>query len=189
MKHRLLYFPVLLVAAFALLPGLSSCKKVVRPTTVWIPDSVRHYYAVVSGEKVNMTWLVRNTGEEPLVITDIQPSGSVDFNDKEHERRIIPPGGRQRLAFTFNSDKNIGYVRSVIRLFGNIAPMGVCSMVFDINVVPRADYVPDYEEVYSKQKQSLGSKANEGDENGKGYYVDEDGDSGEKPTGWGNSTH
>lgn len=189
MKLNWLIFPGLVAGAFGLLPSMSSCTKVVRPTIVSIVDSVRHYYPVVSGENVTMTWLVRNAGDEPLVITDIQPSGSVEFNDKEHERRIIPPGGSQHLAFTFSSDKNIGYVRSVIRLFGNIAPVGVCSMVFDINVVPRADYVPDYEEVYSKQKQSLGSKANQGDELGKGYYVEEDGDSGEKPTGWGNATH
>ena len=51
----------------------SSCKKILGPTKVEIEDSVRHYLPVVLGDDVRMVWVIKNVGNENLVIKDIQP--------------------------------------------------------------------------------------------------------------------
>lgn len=150
---------------------LGSCSHQVGDTTVAVEDSVRHYYPVVLGQQVKMNWTVRNTGENPLIITDIQPDGSLTFDEQTDEKIIVPPGGKLHLPFTYNSDRNLGYVHSYIRIFGNIRKTGICVLEFDLNVVPPEDFIPDYEQTFST-KQSEAEKANIGKEQHKGYYTD-----------------
>ena len=71
--------------------------------------------------------------------------------------------------------KNIGYVQHVIRIYGNIHPNGMVKLVFDVNVVPHADYTRDYEELYKEEveRSALVRGLVDGDESEKGYYVDD----------------
>ena len=56
------------------LVSLSGCKKRVSPTTLSVTDSVRHYYPIVAGEKLNVVYTVVNRGDDPFLIDDVQPS-------------------------------------------------------------------------------------------------------------------
>lgn len=172
---------LLLILGLAL--SLASCSKKVSTTSVHVEDSVRHYYPIVAGEELKLEYTLTNTGKEPLVIDDIQPSCGCILGDVS--KKFVPPGADVVLPFTFTSNKNIGYVRHTIRLFCNVRPRGVINLVFDVNIVPPADYTRDYEEVYNEQKQEESAGADElvnGKASEKGYYVDIDKDarSGEK---------
>ncbi len=146
MKHiqQLLYITGL-VALLA--SGFVSCGKVVKPTSLIVLDSVRHYYPLLQGQVVDMSFRVANIGDEPLVFTDIMPSCGCIATDASLNK-VILPGKEEKLYFKFNTLKYTGYVKHSIRLFGNIKPSGMAVITFDLVVVPPYDYGPDYEEHY-----------------------------------------
>ena len=159
------------VFMFALLSATAGCEKKMTPTALTVVDSIRHYYPIVAGEKLNFSYIVRNIGDSPLLIDDIQPScgciaGKLNAN-------IIPPHDTLTLSFTFDSSKNVGYVRHAIRLYGNILPRGMATLIFDVNVVPPSDHDPDYEEVYQEEINLNGGVKDlvDGKPAEKGYYV------------------
>ncbi len=166
--------PIMLIA-LTLTALFSACSKRVGHTTVRVADSIRHYYAMVTGEELSLNYELENTGEEPLIIEDIQPSCGcivVDWDTK-----IIPPGQKLKLHFTYNSIKNVGYVRHIVRVFGNIEPKGVTNLVFDVNVVPDAEYTRDYEELYQewlarRRSEGIDELVN-GNASQQGYYTDD----------------
>lgn len=168
---NLLLLPLCLLLCAA---GLCGCKKEVKPTTMSAVDSLRHYYPVIMGQKLHMSWEIHNTGKEPLVINDIQPSCGCIVDDAEGDKRIVLPEGKLILKFTYDSAKNLGYVHHTIRLFGNMKPRGMYNLVFDINVVPSSDNTRDYEELYNDEAM-IGTLLVDGHANEKGYYTDEEG--------------
>ena len=157
--------------------ALTGCKKRIGMTTVSVQDSVRHYYPVIAGRELNLVYDVTNTGDQPLIIRDIQPScGCIITMPESH---IVMPQKTIRLRLVYQSAKNIGYVQHVIRIHGNIKPHGIAKLVFDVNVVPHADYTRDYEELYKEavERNELLNGKVEGEDNEKGYYVDIEKDS------------
>lgn len=114
MNKSVLYILLLTVFLFF----LSGCKKKVRPTTMVIKDSVRHYYPIKQGQQLDIMFTITNTGDAPLVISDIQPSCGCIILDKS-SHIIIPEEGIRQFKATYNSIKNIGEVvhRSPIVFF------------------------------------------------------------------------
>ena len=163
-----IFVPLALVCCCA-----TSCKKRVGMTTVAIVDSVRHYYPVLTGQVITLSYELENTGDHPLIIRDIQPScGCIE---PQLDSRMVLPGKKVRLLFKYESAKNIGYVQQVIRVHGNIKPNGIAKMLFDINVVPNADYTRDYEELYKEavERSAMVRGLVDGDEKEKGYWTDD----------------
>lgn len=156
----------------ALLSLTASCDKKIMPTALVVDDSIRHYYPIVAGEKLYFSYVVRNIGDSPLLLDDVQPSCGCIVS--KLNATIIPPHDTLTLSFTFDSSKNVGYVRHAIRLYGNILPKGMASLIFDVNVVPPSDHDPDYEEVFHEKKVSEGGVEElvDGKPSEKGYYVD-----------------
>ncbi len=105
MNKSVLYILLLTVFLFF----LSGCKKKVRPTTMVIKDSVRHYYPIKQGQQLDIMFTITNTGDAPLVISDIQPSCGCIILDKS-SHIIIPEEGIRQFKATYNSIKNIGAV-------------------------------------------------------------------------------
>jgi len=140
---------------------------------VEIIDSVRHYLPVVLGDDVNMLWVIKNVGDETLVIKDIQPSnGSIELASIEYG--LIPPGEEERILTVFHSAKNVGFAEHKIRIFGNIEPDGVAIVRFDINIVrPTLDRT-DYEEIFFDNEVRYESEAFKKARLNKAYYTDAD---------------
>lgn len=158
-----------LATALALV-SLTSCHVTVTPTTVKVLDPVRHYYPIIRTEVLDMTFELTNTGEQPLIITDVLPSSNAvrlasGFPD------IIPPGGTENLNFTYNSDYNVGYAKHDIRLYGNIYPYGVLILTFDTHVIRPTMNTSDYEEIFFK-KLSTERNLVDGRMWEKGYWTD-----------------
>lgn len=153
---------------------LLSCKKQIQPTTLEIKDPDRHYYPILQGQELDLVFQVTNTGKNPLVIQDIQPSCGC-IVEKGKFRNIIPPEGKENIALTYNSTKNIGLVAHSIRIYGNIADSGMIEIKFDVNVVPNADYTRDYEQLFKELNIKNGAvkKFVDGEEAELGYYVGE----------------
>lgn len=152
---------------------LSACRKNIGMTTVHVPDSVRHYYPILTGEVLKLSFLLENTGDQPLIIRDIQTSCGCIV--PELDTRMLLPGKQVRLLFKYESAKNIGYVDHTIRIYGNIRPSGICKLKFDINVVTHADYTRDYEELYKEavERSNIIRGLVDGDESEKGYWTDD----------------
>lgn len=129
---------------------LTSCHKKLEPTAIEIEDSIRHYPATVLGDNIEMVYVVRNIGNEMLMISDTQPAVPTIEVDKANVD-MIPPGEEALLKFVYHSDKNIGLARHIIRLFGNIYPSGVAEIIFDTHVVRPSIDLSDYEEYYHEK--------------------------------------
>lgn len=142
-----------IVAAVVLSTSLTSCHKTVKPTAIQIEDSIRHYPATILGDDLAMEFVVRNIGNDVLVITDVQPAVPTIEADKENVT-MIPPGKEGRLKFIFHADKNLGLARHIIRIFGNILPHGEAQIVFDTHIIRPSSDLPDYEEYYHEHLES-----------------------------------
>lgn len=129
---------------------LTSCHKKLEPTAIEIEDSIRHYPATILGDNIEMVYVVRNIGNEMLMISDIQPAVPTIEVDKANVD-MIPPGEEALLKFVYHSDKNIGLARHIIRLFGNIYPSGVAEIIFDTHVIRPSIDLSDYEEYYHEK--------------------------------------
>ena len=129
---------------------LTSCHKKLEPTAIEIEDSIRHYPATVLGDNIEMVYVVRNIGNEMLMISDIQPAVPTIEVDKANVD-MIPPGEEALLKFVYHSDKNIGLARHIIRIFGNIYPSGVAEIIFDTHVIRPSIDLSDYEEYYHEK--------------------------------------
>lgn len=131
-----------------LFPLLSACRQELKPTSVSVVDPHRHYYPVLMGEKVTLDYEIINTGENPLVISEIQSTCGCIAADEE--RKIIPAGKKGTLRFQYDSSKNLGYVKHEILLYGNFDSTHIYRLTFDLHVVPHADYTRDYEQMYER---------------------------------------
>lgn len=151
--------------------SISSCTTSVKPTEILVQDSIRHYYPLVQGTDLTLSWRVANVGDRPLVITDVQPSCGCIVED-EGEERVVAPGKETVLRFTFRSEKNTGYVRHTVRMFGNMGEEGMACMTFDLHVIPPALGSPDYEEVHKNRsaQDDLTTGANVKSDRGKRDY-------------------
>lgn len=80
----------------------TGCKKEVRPTSMTIKDSIRHYYPIKQGQQLELMFTITNTGDAPLIISEIQPSCGCIILDKS-SHIIIPEDGIRQFKATYNS--------------------------------------------------------------------------------------
>lgn len=149
MKRFNIFAMVALVMCVAVL--MPSCKKKVEMTSVEIEDQDRHYYPILQGEELELSYGITNIGDESLIINEIQTScGCVLVNDDLP--LVILPRQKSYVHLKYNSLKNIGLVQHYIYCYGNIADKGCAELRFDVHVVPDADYTRDYEELYREYR-------------------------------------
>ena len=160
---------------------LTSCKHTVKTTTVEIVDSVRHYYPVIMGQVLKVKMEVHNTGTEPLIIDDIQPSWGSFVDDENNDDTgeegsvygIIPAGKKATFYLDYRTKMNSGEVSHTVRLYGNISPKGVKELNFDVNIVPPASADIDYEENNNRAREHTETIRGliDGKQQERGYYV------------------
>ena len=151
--------------------SLVSCHKTLEPTAIQIEDSIRHYPATILGEDLEMVYMVRNIGNDMLMISDIQPAVPTIEVDKENVD-MIPPGEETQLRFIYHSDKNIGLAQHIIRIFGNIYPKGVAQIIFDTHGIRPSIDLSDYEEYYQTKLKTDGENILDEQKGAKEYYTD-----------------
>lgn len=168
-----------MVMAMAVALPVTSCKdKALKEATVEIEDPDRHYYPVVQGEFLPIQYNIKNVGDEPLVIQEIQTSCGciIPFDDLPI---MVLPGKTNTVRLSYNSMKNTGYVDHQVYLYGNFTDSARRVLTFDTHVVPPADYTRDYEVIFQEHVDKGGMSVKDmvdGTAAQKGYYTDEDGD-------------
>ena len=150
------------------------CEKKLEDVDVEFTDPIRHYYPVIQGELLGITYEIENTSENPLFIQEVQTTcGCVVTNDELP--LVVLPNKTGKLSLTYNSTKNVGHVEHFIWVYGNFKDSTWRELRFDTNVVPPRDYTRDYEEiVYDIVNKSPNMKdLIDGRSTDKGYYTDE----------------
>lgn len=127
--------------------SLVSCEKELKPATVVIKDPVRHYYPVLQGEMLEVSYEIENTSDNPLFIREVQTTCGCVV-PKTDLPIIVLPKKSGFVQVAFNTIKNIGYVCHYIYCYGNFKDTTCVELQFDTNVVPSADYIRDYEQLW-----------------------------------------
>lgn len=169
--------PILSVMVVAV--AFFSCRdKKLKEADVRIEDVDRHYYPVIQGEILPVTYEIENPSDVPLLIQEIQTSCGclVPFDDLPI---VVLPHKKNTIRLGYNSNKNTGFVEHQVYLYGNFKDSTYRLLTFDTNVVPPADYTRDYEVRFHEQNERAKRKFEDlvdGDSNEKGYYTDDKGD-------------
>jgi len=74
---------------------------------------------IIQGEKVDLEFRIKNTGEGDLIITDAVPSCGCTV--PKYPEEVIKPGNKESIRITFNSNK-IGKQKKSIKLITNATP-------------------------------------------------------------------
>ena len=165
------YFPFFIIGMIVMI--LAGCEKKLEEVDVEITDPKRHYYPVIQGELLGVSYEIENTSKHPLFIREIQTTcGCVIPSDKLPI--VILPNQVGKVNLSYNSTKNVGHVEHFVWLYGNFKDSVYRELQFDTNVVPPRDYTRDYEMIYRDvmtktpdMKDLVDGKSTE-----KGYYVD-----------------
>ena len=167
MKIKTVFKPLMLLAVLVV---AVSCSKKLKPATVIIVDPVRHYYPVIQGDMMDIRYEIENTSRNPLFIQEIQTTCGCIIPQGELPIVVLP----EKVGYVnlkFNTIKNTGYVNHVVYCYGNFQDTTCVELQFDTNVVPRADYVRDYEQLWHEQNANQ-KTVTDGMESQKGYYTD-----------------
>lgn len=158
---------------FAVCFVLLSCNIKDKKTSIAVNNPNRHYYPIQRGQALDIVYEIENTGENPLLISDIHTSCGCVLID-ESSFKMLPAKGKGFIRLKYDSKKNIGYVKHYIDIYANLENEAKHEITFDVNVVPNALYTRDYEELHNENKQRYVNEKDlvDGKENNKGYYVE-----------------
>ncbi|MBC7534871.1 MAG: DUF1573 domain-containing protein [Ferruginibacter sp.] len=95
-------------------------QEVKDPTTVQIIDSVYDFGNTTEGEVVQYSYRFKNTGNKPLVVSNV--SASCGCTVPEKPEKPIMPGEVGFILVKFNSDKRPGEAHKTITVSSNANP-------------------------------------------------------------------
>lgn len=149
-NYKKIFIPAILLFCM----GIAGCQRDINTTeltTISIEDPIRHYSPVIQGEGQDIIIKVFNTGENLLKIFKVYPSCGCTI--AKFPESAIAPGNFGTIELRYDSNKNIGYVGVYTTIVTNTKKKSN-TIFFDLNVVPDADYIKDYEELYLIEKES-----------------------------------
>jgi hypothetical protein len=131
------YLFLVIVSAFAFqsfAQGTQTEKKD-GPVLTW--DKKTHDFGdIVQGDKVETTYYFTNTGNEPLIITNVQVSCGCT-TPKGWPRDPIAPGGKGELSISFNSAGKMGKQNKPLTIISNAINPDGGSVSFTTNVLEK----------------------------------------------------
>ena len=92
---------------------------------------------IVAGDKVDHTFYFTNTGNEPLIITNVQVQCGCT-TPKGWPREPIPPGGKGELTISFNSAGRAGRQNKAVTIISNATNTDGSQLTFTTNVLEKA---------------------------------------------------
>lgn len=133
MKKYLLLIVVLGFAFQAF--SQESTEKQGGPVITW--DKKTHDFGdIVQGDKVEQTFYFTNTGNEPLLITNVQVSCGCT-TPKGWPRDPIAPGGKGELTVSFNSAGKMGKQSKPVTIISNASNADGGVITFTTNVLEK----------------------------------------------------
>jgi hypothetical protein len=112
-----------------------STEKQSGPVITW--DKKTHDFGdIVQGDKVEQTFYFTNTGNEPLLITNVQVSCGCT-TPKGWPRDPIAPGGKGELTVSFNSAGKMGKQSKPVTIISNASNADGGVITFTTNVLEK----------------------------------------------------
>lgn len=127
---RKFLFLLLFVAAGSNAPAQS-----VGAVIAW-EKSTYDFGDVVQGDRVEHTFKFKNTGNEPLVITNVQVTCGCT-TPKGWERDPILPGKESEITIGFNSAGKYGKQEKVVTIISNAVNSEGAQILFSANVLEK----------------------------------------------------
>jgi len=87
-------------------------------TTVQWLDSARDFGKIEEGQKLEVSFRYKNTGDKPLVISRVQASCGCTVADQSNEP--VAPGAEAAVKAVFNSEGHIGVNHKTLTVYSNI---------------------------------------------------------------------
>lgn len=142
-------------------------------TSIEIYDNNRHYSPILYEQKLDLVYTIKNTGNAPLLISDIFTSCSCIVIN-EGTSKMIPTEKEGLIRLTYTANMNVGYAKHHITIFGNFEDDTPKELIFDIHIVPSQVMIKDYEDIFREENLKNGSlkKLVDGDEYPKDYSVE-----------------
>jgi hypothetical protein len=104
-----------------------------RFTTIQWIDSVKNYGKITEGQKLDVSFRFKNTGDKPLVILSVRPS--CGCTAAEPPKEPIAPGAEGTITASFNSQGREGLNKKDIYVEANTKGTQNHTVHFDVEVV------------------------------------------------------
>jgi len=113
-------------------PNVNAPRDSTQLTTVQWLDSSKDFGKIQEGQKLEVAFRFRNTGEKPLVIERVQPSCGCTV--AEQPKEPILPGGEGQIKASFNSEGRIGTNHKTLFINANMKESRTHSLEFVVQV-------------------------------------------------------
>ena len=102
-------------------------------TTIQWLDSTLDKGTITEGQKIEIAFRFKNTGNKPLVIRSVQPG--CGCTNADFPKEPIAPGGQGIIKATFNSEGRPGMNNKSISVYANTEGQDAHQLTFMVNVV------------------------------------------------------
>ena len=100
-------------------------------TVAWL-DSAKDFGKIQEGQKLEVAFRFRNTGNKPLVIERVQPSCGCTV--AEQPKEPIPPGEEGQIKASFNSEGRVGTNHKTLYVYANMKDARTHPLEFIVQV-------------------------------------------------------
>jgi len=118
------------------LPEEKEKKDTASFTTIQWIDSVKDYGKINEGQKLEVLFRFKNTGNKPLVIESVHPSCGCTVADPPKEP--IAPGAEGEIKGSFDSNGKSGQQHKSIEVTANTKGMQSHDLVFTVEVLKKS---------------------------------------------------
>lgn len=105
--------------------------KAMPKTTISFDDTKHNFGTITEGEKVKHAYKFKNTGNNPLLISNAVASCGCTV--PSYPKQPIPPGGEGEIVVEFNSTNRAGQQKKNVMIYSN-AQEEAMSIGFDVEV-------------------------------------------------------
>ncbi len=91
------------------------------PQTTVEVDSIKYHFGnIPSNEKQHHTYILKNTGDNPLIIKDVQVSCGCTVS--EYSKEPTKPGENAEVSIVFDPESKEGHTEKALHVYANIDP-------------------------------------------------------------------
>jgi hypothetical protein len=83
----------------------------------WMDSASKDFGKIMEGQKLEVSYRFKNSGDKPLVIQRVQPSCGCTIAEQPNEP--IAPGGEGRIKASFNSEGHVGLNHKTLFVYAN----------------------------------------------------------------------
>jgi hypothetical protein len=113
-------------------PGATAKADTANFTTLQWIDSVKDFGKIEEGQKLEVSFRFKNTGDKPLIIERVQPSCGCTV--AEQSKEPVAPGAEGLIKASFNSEGRSGINHKTLFVYANTKGSQSHSLQFQVEV-------------------------------------------------------